>query len=116
LEEKEPTLERVTAPATFVVRVLFAVVAVIIVLENLDIHLTAVWTTLGVGSVAVALGLQDTLGNFFAGLYLLADRPIRLDDYVKLDSGQEGYVVSIGWRSTHLRTGANNLVVVPTLR
>jgi small-conductance mechanosensitive channel len=113
LEEKEPTLEQVTAPATFIARVLFAVVAVIILLENLNIHLTAVWTTLGVGSVAVALALQDTLGNFFAGLYLIADRPIRLDDYVKLDSGQEGYVVGIGWRSTHLRTGANNLVVVP---
>ena len=113
LEEKEPALERVTAPASFIARVLFAVVAVIIILENLNIHLTAVWTTLGVGSVAVALALQDTLGNFFAGLYLIADRPIRLDDYVKLDSGQEGYVVGIGWRSTQLRTGANNLVVVP---
>ncbi len=113
LDEKEPALERVTAPASFIARVLFAVVAVIIVLENLNIHLTAVWTTLGVGSVAVALALQDTLGNFFAGLYLIADRPIRLDDYVKLDSGQEGYVVGIGWRSTQLRTGANNMVVVP---
>jgi small-conductance mechanosensitive channel len=113
LEEKEPALERVTAPATFIARVLFAVVAVVILLENLNIHLTAVWTTLGVGSVAVALALQDTLGNFFAGLYLIADRPIRLDDYVKLDSGQEGYVVGIGWRSTQLRTGANNMVVVP---
>jgi small-conductance mechanosensitive channel len=113
LEEKEPTLERVTEPASFIVRVLFAVVAFIIILENLDIHLTAVWTTLGVGSVAVALALQDTLGNFFAGLYLIADRPIRLDDYVKLDSGQEGYVVAIGWRSTQLRTNANNMVVVP---
>ena len=113
LDEKEPALERVTAPATLIVRVLFAVVAVVIILENLGIHLTVVWTTLGVGSVAVALALQDTLGNVFAGLYLLADRPISPDDYVKLDSGQEGYVVRIGWRSTQLRTGANNMVVVP---
>jgi len=111
--QKEPALEQVTAPAIFIVRMLFAVVAVIIVLENLDIHLTVVWTTLGVGSVAVALALQDTLGNLFAGFYLLADRPIRPDDYVKLDSGQEGYVVRIGWRSTQFRTGANNTVVVP---
>jgi small-conductance mechanosensitive channel len=113
LSQKEPALERVTDPAIAVVRVLFAVVAVIIILENLGVHLTAVWTTLGVGSVAVALALQDTLGNFFAGLYLLADRPINPDDYVKLDSGQEGYVVRIGWRSTQLRTGGNNLVVIP---
>ncbi len=113
LGRKEPSLERVTEPATLIVRVLFAVGAVIIILENLGIHLTAVWTTLGVGSVAVALALQDTLGNFFAGFYLLADRPISPDDYVRLDSGQEGYVVRIGWRSTQLRTGANNMVVIP---
>jgi small-conductance mechanosensitive channel len=113
LGQKEPALERVTDPAAFIVRLLFALVASIIVLENLGIHLTAVWTTLGVGSVAVALALQETLSNFFAGLYLLADRPISPGDYIKMDSGQEGYVVRIGWRSALLRTLPNNLVVVP---
>jgi small-conductance mechanosensitive channel len=111
--QKEPALERVTNPATLIVRVLFAAVAVIVILENLGIRLTVVWTTLGVGTVAVALALQDTLGNLFAGLYLLVDHPVSPDDYVKLDSGQEGYVLRIGWRSTQLRTGANNLVVIP---
>src|SRR5436190_3165757 len=67
--QKEPSLERVTQPAGFVVRIVFALLAGVIIFENLGIHLTAVWTTLGVGSVAVALALQDTLGNFFAGLY-----------------------------------------------
>jgi small-conductance mechanosensitive channel len=92
---------------------LFGLLAVIILLENLGISLTAVWTTLGVGSVAVALALQDTLGNMFAALYLLADGPVRPDEYIKLDSGQEGYVVRIGWRSTTLRMLANNVVVIP---
>ncbi len=113
MTQRDPTLERVTAPATFVVRALFALVAIIVILENLGIHLTAVWTTLGVGSVAVALALQDTLSNFFAGLYVLADQPIRLGDFIKLDSGQEGYVTRIGWRSTHLRTLPNSIVVLP---
>lgn len=113
ISRKQPQLERVTQPASFLVRILFAIVAIIVVLENLGVHLTAVWTTLGVGSVAVALALQDTLGNFFAGLYILADHPINLNDYIKLDSGQEGYVTRIGWRSTLLRTGQNNMVVVP---
>jgi small-conductance mechanosensitive channel len=106
-------LERATSPAVFVIQALFGLLAVIIVLENLGISLTVVWTTLGVGSVAVALALQDTLGNFFAGLYLLVDSPVRPDEYIKLDSGQEGYVVRIGWRSTTLRMLANNLVVIP---
>lgn len=113
LGQKEPALERVTEPAAFIVRVLLALIAVVILLENLGIHLTAVWTTLGIGSVAVALALQETLSNFFAGLYLLADRPISPGHYIKMDSGQEGYVVRIGWRSTLLRTLPNNMVVVP---
>jgi small-conductance mechanosensitive channel len=110
---RDPHLERVASPAVFIIRAGFALLAVIIVLENLGISLTAVWTTLGVGSIAVALALQDTLGNMFAGLYLLADGPIRPDEFIKLDSGHEGYVVRIGWRSTVLRTGSNNLVVIP---
>ena len=113
LGRRDPHLERATSPAVFIIRAVFALLAVVIVLENLGISLTAVWTTLGVGSIAVALALQDTLGNFFAGLYLLADGPIRPDEYIKLDSGQEGYVVRIGWRSTTLRMLANNLVVIP---
>lgn len=113
MEQKQPGIERVTQPSAFLIRVVFAVFALIIVLENLGISLTAVWTTLGVGSVAVALALQDTLSNFFSGLYLLADRPINPGDFIRLDSGQDGYVVRIGWRSTQLRTLSNNLVVVP---
>jgi small-conductance mechanosensitive channel len=57
--------------------------------------------------------LQETLSNFFSGLYLLADRPVGPNDYIKLDSNQEGYVVRIGWRSTILRTLGNNYVVIP---
>jgi small-conductance mechanosensitive channel len=113
LSRKEAGLEPVTQPAVFIVRALFAVLGIIIILENLGVSLTAVWTTLGVGSIAVALALQETLSNFFAGLYLLADRPVAPGNYVKLDSGQEGFVVRIGWRSTSLRTLSNNTVVVP---
>ncbi len=111
--QRNPGMEQVTNPAILVVRGLFAILAIIIVLENLGISLTAVWTTLGVGSVAVALALQETLSNLFAGLYLLADRPVSPGDYIKLDSGQEGYVIRIGWRSTSMRTLASNIVFVP---
>jgi small-conductance mechanosensitive channel len=113
VSQRNPGMERITQPAAFVVRALFALLAVIIFLENLGISLTAVWTTLGVGSVAVALALQETLSNFFSGLYLVADQPVSPGDYIKLDAGQEGYVLRIGWRSTSLRTPSNNLVVIP---
>jgi small-conductance mechanosensitive channel len=113
MSQKDPAMERVTQPAAFVIRTVFALLAIIIFLENLGISLTAIWTTLGVGSVAVALALQETLSNFFSGLYLLADRPVSPGDYIKLDSNQEGYVLRIGWRSTTLRTPGNNYVVIP---
>lgn len=113
LGQREPHFDQVAQPAAFLIRVLFAVLAVIIFLENLGISLTAVWTTLGVGSVAVALALQETLSNFFAGLYILADRPVRAGDYIKLDGGQEGFVVRVGWRSTVIRALSNNYVIVP---
>ena len=111
--QRDPHLLRVTQPAAFVVRILFALMGTIIFLENLGVSLTGVWTTLGVGSVAVALALQETLSNFFSGLYLMADRPVGPNDYIKLDTNQEGYVVGIGWRSTVLKTLGNNYVVIP---
>jgi small-conductance mechanosensitive channel len=103
-------------PIRFVSQVVFAAFAVMMVLDNLGISLTAVWTTLGVGSVAVALALQDTLSNFFSGVYLRLDRPVRVGDYIKLESGEEGFVIEQGWRSARIRTLPNNVVVVPNAK
>ena len=97
-------------------RVTLLVVSLAVLLDNLGVRVTALITTLGVGSLAVALALQDTLSNFFAGIYLQADRPFRVGDYVRLDAGGEGRVSAIGWRSTRLRTVENNTVVVPNER
>jgi small-conductance mechanosensitive channel len=91
-------------------------VSVSIVLDNLGVRVTALVTTLGVGSAAVAFALRDTLSNLFAGFYIQADRPLGLGDYIRLDSGHEGMVERIGWRSTHLRTLGNTTVVVPNER
>jgi small-conductance mechanosensitive channel len=110
--QRDAHMLRVTQPATFLVQTLFALIGTLIFLNKMGVSLTAVWGTLGVGSLAVALALQDTLSNFFSGLYLLADRPISPNDYIRLDSG-EGYVVQIGWRSTILRTLGNNYVIIP---
>jgi small-conductance mechanosensitive channel len=85
----------------------------LVALSSLGISITPLLTALGVGGLAVALALQDSLANFFAGMHLLADQPVRVGDYVKLDSGAEGYVLDIGWRSTRIRLLANNVVIVP---
>jgi small-conductance mechanosensitive channel len=62
---------------------------------------------------AVALALQETLSNFFAGIHLLIEQPIRVGDFIKLESGQEGYVADIGWRTTRIRMLPNNMVILP---
>jgi small-conductance mechanosensitive channel len=86
------------------------------ILDTMGISITPILTTLGIGSLAVALALQDTLSNFFAGIYMSVDRPIRVGDYIRIDSGDEGYVDNIGWRSTRIRSLSNNSIIIPNQR
>lgn len=85
----------------------------LIVLDYLGVSITPLITALGVGGLAVALALQDTLSNLFSGLNVLMTRKIRPGDYVRLDTGQEGVVTDITWRNTTIRALENNLVIVP---
>ncbi len=88
----------------------------LVLLAYLKISITPMLTALGIGGLAVALALQDTLANFFAGLHLLIERPIFVGDFIRLESGQEGVVTDIGWRTTRIRTLGDNMVVVPNTR
>ena len=92
------------------------VLGALVVLERLGISITPIVTALGVGGLAVALALQDTLANLFAGLRVLAAGKIRSGDYIKLESGQEGYVQDISWAQTTLREMPNSLVIVPNVK
>ncbi len=94
-------------------KALIVLIGLLVTLDSLNISITPLLTTLGIGGLAVALAFKDTLANFFAGLYVLADRPIRVGDFVKIEGGPEGYVESIGWRSTRIRTLANNIAILP---
>ena len=96
-----------------ITRVAVVLLGGVFVLEVLDISITPVLTALGVGGLAVALALQDTLSNLFAGLQIVASKQIRPGDYLLLDTSQEGTVVDTAWRTTTLRTQSDNLVIVP---
>ena len=89
------------------------ILGLMVLLNLLGISITPILTALGVGGLAVALALQDTLSNLFAGFYVAVARQVRLGDYIRLNTGEEGYVTDIGWRSTTIRALANNLIVVP---
>jgi small-conductance mechanosensitive channel len=103
----------VTGLAQTTARVVVVVVGMLVLLSALGVQITPLLTALGVGGLAVALALQDTLANLFAGVHLLADKPIRVGDYVKAGEAGEGFVIDIGWRSTRIRALSNSIVVIP---
>ncbi len=86
---------------------------IVFILQRLGFDTTAIITGLGVGGLAVALALQDTLANFFAGVHILVDRPFSRRDYIKVDSGVEGTVQEIGWRTTRIATLGKDEIVIP---
>ena len=90
-----------------------SICGVLTILATLQINIAPILTALGVGGLAVALALQDTLGNLFAGIQILASRQVRIGDYIKLSSGEEGYVSDIRWRNTVLKALSNNAIVIP---
>src|SRR5262245_6176165 len=112
--ERQALAAGVTGWAQTSARLVVLIVGGLVLMSSLGVQVAPILTALGVGGLAVALALQDTLSNLFAGMHLLADRPIRIGDYVKLsEGGVEGYVVDIGWRSTRIRLPQNSIVVLP---
>ena len=89
------------------------IIGFLIILSVLGVSITPMLTALGVGGLAVALALQDTLANLFAGIHILMERSIRVGDFIKLETGQEGYVEDITWRTTRVHMLPNNMVVIP---
>lgn len=83
------------------------------ILASLGISITPILTTLGIGGFAVALALQDTLSNIFAGFYIILARQIRIGDFIKLEGAEEGYVLDITWRLTKIKTLSDNVVLIP---
>ena len=85
----------------------------LVLLDSLGIAITPLLTALGVGGLAVALALQDTLSNLFAGIHILASHKVKTGDFIELDNGVQGYVVDTNWRNTIIRQLPNNMLVVP---
>ncbi len=88
-------------------------VASVMVLRSFGVDIAPIITALGVGGLAVALALQETLANLFAGIYITLADQIRLNDYIRMSDGFEGYVRDIGWRNTTIETQELNAVIIP---
>ncbi|MFA5286751.1 MAG: mechanosensitive ion channel family protein [Candidatus Omnitrophota bacterium] len=103
----------ITSLTQNIARIFVFSIGALIILNSLGVSITPILATLGVGGLAVALALQDTLSNLFAGFHITVAKQVRVGDYIKLETGEEGHVVDINWRSTKIKMLPNNLVLIP---
>jgi small-conductance mechanosensitive channel len=97
-------------------KLLVYILGILILLQYLGISITPILTALGVGGLALALALQDTLANIFAGLHILLSGQIKPGDYIKLDTGDEGFIADISLRNTSIRMASNSMLLIPNLK
>lgn len=90
--------------------------AVVTALNSMGVNIGPLLASLGVAGIAIALGLQETLGNWFAGITLALDKTFKPGDYVKLPTGEEGFVESVGWRSTRIKPNGESVIIVPNTK
>jgi small-conductance mechanosensitive channel len=83
------------------------------ILQSQGISITPVLTALGVGGLAVALALQPTLSNLFAGLQIISSGNFNRGDFIKLSTGEDGFIEDITWRSTTIRAASDHIIIVP---
>ncbi|NXY95300.1 mechanosensitive ion channel family protein [Streptomyces sp. BR123] len=99
-----------------ITRIVVLTMGFLVALQTMGVSIAPLLTALGVGGLAVALALQDTLANLFAGVHILASKTVQPGEYIRLSSGEEGYVVDINWRNTVVRNLSKNLVIIPNAR
>lgn len=81
------------------------------VLQNLGINVSTLVASLGIGGIAVGLAAQSVLGDLFASLAIVLDRPFALGDFIGLEDKLIGYVEHIGIKSTRIRSLAGEQIV-----
>jgi small-conductance mechanosensitive channel len=96
-----------------IVKGLIIGVGALLTLQNLGVEITPIVAALGVGGLAVALGLQPTLADVFAGLHVTMSGNVHVGDFLVLDNGTRGTLLDIGWRAVRVLDASNNVVVVP---
>lgn len=88
-------------------------IAVYLFFHVWNIDMTAWLASAGIAGIAIGFAAKDTLANLFAGIFILADAPYKIGDYIVLDNGQRGKVTHIGLRSTRILTREDVEVTVP---
>ena len=98
------------------IKLVVYLIGFMIILDSIGVSITPILTAMGVGGLAVALGLQNTLANLFSGLNMIASGKFRVGDYIKLSTGEEGYIDDMTWRETIIKTPSDNIIIIPNSR
>lgn len=85
----------------------------LMIMNVMGVSVPSIITAFGIGGLAVALAAQDTLTNLFSGIYLVGARNVKPGDYIRLDTGEEGYIFDISLRVTKIKTYQNNVIIIP---
>lgn len=93
-------------------KVVLIVMAILFILNQLDVNITAILAGVSIGGLALALAAQDTVKNFLGSVMIFLDRPFQIGDWVEFD-GVSGSVEEVSIRSTRIRTFQNSVTYVP---
>ena len=99
-----------------IARITIVVIGVLILLDALGAPTTPIILLLAAGVLVAALAFRDLLANFWSGFQLAQGEQIKVGDFVRLESGEGGYVDAVTWRSTQIRGLDGNLILVPNSR
>jgi small-conductance mechanosensitive channel len=113
---KVPRLQPSEPLIANIVRITIAVVGALILLDVWGAPTTPIILLLAAAILVAALAFRDVLANLFSGFQLAQGGQIKAGDFIKLDSGESGYVTDVTWRSTHIRGLDGNLVMIPNSR
>ncbi|HLP79585.1 MAG TPA: mechanosensitive ion channel family protein [Acidobacteriota bacterium] len=94
-------------------KVVLCLISIIVILNIWGVQIAPFLAGLGIAGIAVALAIQPTLANIFAGVAMILDKTIKEGDLIYLDSTTKGTIQSIGLRSTRLVTFDNELIIIP---
>lgn len=94
------------------VRYSVIIIGLVVVMQNAGVNLAAFSVLAGAVGVGIGFGLQNVFSNFFSGLIIMIERPVKIGDRIEV-AGFEGDVVQVGARSTTLQTARRARVIVP---
>ncbi len=116
LSEKHAVLQGARGLVQGMIRGVIIALGILVFLDSVGISITPILASLGIGSLAVALALKDSLANLFAGIQIILDKTIEPGHFIRLEGGIEGTVTRMSWRTTRIQTAVNSTVLVPNAK